>query len=755
MTPANAPRAPAWPPAQAITQKLDDMNALDLPPHVRQAASKVASQVATQAANQPTLGGRLDQARILDTLIHNLDGMAYRCLPDADWTMLFVSQGCQALTGYAPRELVQGGWVTWEEITLVEDRQRVREHIGQIVRVGQVVHMGQRFEVHYRIRCRNGEVRWVLERGVFVVDENGRPVMEGYVQDITERVMAQQALEEAEQRYRQIFEHASEGMFQSSRDGRYLAANQALARMYGYASPQELIANLSDIGHVLYVQPSRRQEFCQRMEVDGKVSHFESEVYRRDGSRIWISESARAVRSPSGQFICYEGTVQDVTERRTHQAQLERQANHDQLTGLPRRHLLADRLQQAMRRADRSGERLALVFIDLDNFKYINDTLGHAAGDQLLVEVAQRLSHNVRASDTVARQGGDEFVLLLNDLRGIDTLISQLERLVEVIGRPLPLSGRTLQVGASLGVALYPQDGVDVDTLLKHADVAMYAAKHRGKNNFQFFTPELNRVASERMHLEAAMRVGLDHGEFSAHFQPKVDGAGHIVGVEALARWHHPLLGHIAPDRFIPIAEESGLILPLTEAIARQACAAALDWPQVNGRDITLALNLSPKLFIDPQLVAKVSGWLQRCGLPAHRVELEITESVFLEDHSRAMHTLRAFKALGCRLAMDDFGTGYSSLSYLRHFPLDTIKVDRSLVTDLETASDAAMIARAVVSLGKSLGKTVVAEGVEHHSQLDFLKAQGCDEFQGYLFARPMAAADLAQRLHEGGTLLA
>ena len=722
------------------------MNAAELT-HVKQAADEVSHLAPSPlpGPSQRAQLAKLDQARILDTLIHNLEGMAYRCLPDAHWTMLFVSHGCKELTGYAPRELVQGGWMTWEEITLPEERQHVRE---QVTRVSQI---GQRFEVQYRIRRRDGEVRWVLERGVFVIDELGRSVMEGYIQDVTERVMTLQALEEAERRYRQIFEHASEGMFQSSLDGHYLAANMALARMYGYPSPQELIADLSDIGHRLYVQESRREEFRQRMEQHGKVTDFESEVQRRDGSRIWISESARVVRSPSGQFICYEGTVQDITERRTHQAQLERQANHDQLTGLPRRHLLADRLRQAMHRADRTGEKLALVFIDLDNFKYINDTLGHGVGDQLLVEVAQRLNQSVRGSDTVARQGGDEFVLLLNDHGSVAGLISQLERLVDVIGQPLVLAGRALQVGASLGVALYPQDGNDADTLLKHADVAMYAAKHRGKNNFQFFTPELNRIASERMHLEAAMRVGLDQGEFTAHFQPKVDGEGHIVGVEALARWHHPLLGPISPDRFIPIAEESGLILPLTEAIARQACAAALSWPQVNGRDVMLAINLSAKLFIDPQLVDKVMGWLRRAGMPPHRVELEITESVFMEDDQRALRTLRAFKAQGCRLAMDDFGTGYSSLSYLRHFPLDTIKVDRSLVTDLDSQADAAMIAKAVVSLGKSLGKTVVAEGVEQGAQFEFLRAHGADEFQGYLFARPLKAEDLGGLLNATG----
>lgn len=685
----------------------------------------------------------LDEARVLDTLVHNLEGMAYRCLEDAHWTMLFVSQGCAELTGHAPRDLVRSRQVTWEGLTHPEDRGRVREQIRQALT------RGNRFTLHYRIVTRDGQVKWVHERGVSVRDESGRPVMEGFIQDVTDQLRTLEALREAEFRYRQIFEHASEGMFQSSREGRYLAANLALARMYGYESPEQLIADLSDIQHRLYVDESRREAFCRLMEQDGKVSHFESEVLRRDGKRIWISESARVVKSPSGQFICYEGTVQDITERRSYEARLERQANHDQLTGLPNRSLLFDRLGQAMRRADRQGDTVAVVFIDLDNFKFINDALGHAAGDALLVELSRRLSRQLRSFDTVARQGGDEFVLVLNDHAGVATVTSLLDRVMELIGKPLELGGRTLQVGASMGVSLYPQDGGDVDTLLKHADAAMYAAKDRGRNNVQFFTPELNRAASERMHLEAAMRLGLEQGQFSVHFQPKVDTDRCVVGVEALARWRHPRLGPISPDRFIPIAEESGLILMLTEVITRQACAAARAWPEVGGRAICLAVNLSPKLFIDPHLVTRLVGWLQEEGISPQRVELEITESVFLDDPQRALRTLKAFKERGFRLAMDDFGTGYSSLSYLRHFPLDTLKIDRSLVTDLETQRDAAMIARAVVSLGRSLGKTVVAEGVEHESQFAALREHGCNEFQGYLFARPLTADDLLRLLTE------
>ena len=699
--------------------------------------------------NGVALGGHealyLDEARVLDTLVHNLDGMAYRCLDDAQWTMLFVSQGCTDLTGHAPRDLVRSSRVTWEALTHPDDRLRVREQIRQALT------RGNRYALQYRIVTREAQLKWVHERGVSVRDETGRPVLEGFVQDVTDQLRTLEALREAEYRYRQIFEHASEGMFQSSREGRYLAANLALARMYGYETPEQLIADLSDIQHRLYVDESRREAFIRLMETEGKVSHFESEVLRRDGRRIWISESARVVRAPSGQFICYEGTVQDVTERRTHEAQLERQATHDQLTGLPNRTLLLSRLHQAMRIADRQGGQVAVVFIDLDNFKFINDTLGHAAGDALLVELSRRLERHLRGSDTVARQGGDEFVLVLNEHASVASVTALLERVVELIARPVALGGRTLQVGASLGVSLYPRDGGDAETLLKHADAAMYAAKDRGRNNVQFFTPELNRLASERMHLEAAMRLGLEQGEFSVHFQPKVDARRTVVGVEALARWHHPRLGPISPDRFIPIAEESGLILALTEAITRQACAAARDWPDVDGRPIRLAVNLSPRLFIDPHLVTRLVGWAQQEGLSPQRIELEITESVFLSDPQRALSTLRAFKERGFTLAMDDFGTGYSSLSYLRHFPLDTIKIDRSLVTDLESQRDAAMIARAVVSLGLTLGKTVVAEGVEHEAQFSALCEQGCGEFQGYLFSRPLPAAALLQRLQEDG----
>ena len=687
----------------------------------------------------------LDRSRVLDTLVNNLQGMAYRCLNDQHWKMIFVSEGARELCGYGSAELVEGHAATWEELTWPEDRQRVRAVIQESVR------SGRRFGVQYRIRTASGELRWVHERGVAVADEQGEIVVEGFIEDISAQRATLEALEQAELRYRHIFEHASEGIFQTTADGRYLAANPALARIYGYDSAAELVRDLSDIGHRLYVDPGRREQFHRLMASQGEVVNFEAEVYRRDGSRIWISENAHLVRGPQGEFLCYEGTVQDISERRHYQQQLERQANHDQLTGLPNRVLLGDRLEQGILRARRLGFYMTLVFIDLDNFKFINDSLGHASGDELLKEIAQRLQGCLRASDTVARLGGDEFVVLLNDHYRVSTVITVLRTLLQEIARPVNLLGRDFQVGGSLGVALYPNDGDDAQTLLKHADVAMYAAKERGRNTFQFFTSALNRVAEERLSFETAMRQALERGEFSVHYQPKVDHRRKIVGVEALARWFDPQLGSVGPDRFIPIAEETGLIGALTLQVMREAFDAARQWNRGRSVPLRMAVNLSPRLFLSGEIVMQVAQLLQEIGLPPEQVELEITETVFLEDSARAVTILKQFKELGVALAMDDFGTGYSSLGYLRHYPLDIIKLDRSLVTDLEREEEVAMIARAAISLGKSLRKTVVAEGVENAAQFDFLRYQGCDEFQGYLLSRPVPRATLSQLLEAGG----
>ncbi len=674
---------------------------------------------------------RVDPSRILNTLVNNLNGMVYRCHHDTEWSMLFVSQGCYELTGYHAEEFLAQDGISYEQITHPDDRERVRDEINLAIQGGR------RFTVHYRILCKDGQVKWVHESGMCVQDELGIPVIEGFMEDETQSMQMMEALENAEHYYRNLVENISVGIFQTSLEGKYLAANPALARIYGYDTAQELISALSDIGTQLYVEEGRRDEFRYQMQQNGEVANFESEVYRCDGSKIWISENAHVVRDVTGRFICYEGTVHDVTERKHHQALLERQANFDALTGLLNRNMLHKLLDQSIARSERLGYFLAVVFVDLDNFKIINDSLGHAAGDTLLVEVAARLKNCLRSTDIVVRQGGDEFVLVLNDHYRVQSVIGLLKRVLAEVGRPVNLSGREFQVGASLGVAMYPADGGDTMTLLKHADAAMYAAKNKGRNNFQFYTRELNRMADERLNLERAMRLALERDEFEPFFQPKVDAEKRIVGVEALARWDSAEWGMIPPDKFIALAEETGMIAALTDMILGKAFRQVAHW-RAQQWPLQLAVNLSPKLFLKGGLPEHLSALARHAGLPQECIELEITENLFLGDDEQALQKLCDLKDAGFQLAMDDFGTGYSSLSYLRRFPLDIIKIDRSLVTGIEHEEEVAKIARAVISLGASLGKTVVAEGVENQAQFDYLRQQGCDEFQGYLFARPL-----------------
>ena len=683
---------------------------------------------------------RLDVGRMLGTLVNNLHGMLFRCRIDADWTMVFVSCGCLPLTGYASEDLVLSRRLSYEDITHPEDRGRVRQLLQQAVT------QRQPYRADYRIRRADGEVRWVSERGRGVIDETGDLVLEAFVEDITEQVKSREELALAEARYRSIFENSSEGIFQTTADGRYLNANPALARIYGYDRPADLIRELQDIGSQLYLSPERRLRFKRLMTEYGAVREFESQVRRRDGTVIWISEDARSVYAPDGSFLYYEGTVRDVTEQRRHQEELEYHANHDQLTGLPNRNLLSDRLEQAIRQAARNSQFAVVAFIDLDNFKFINDSLGHLVGDELLVEIARRLRACLRDTDTVSRYGGDEFVLVLTGYYQIGPVVRLLERVTEEIARPLLIQGRELFVTCSIGVAHYPVDGEDAQTLLRHADAAMYLAKERGKNNFQFFTKRLNVLATERVRIESGLRRALERDEIEVWFQPKVDRVRRCVGAEALARWQSAELGWVPPGQFIAVAEDSGLIEPITEHILREACRRAANLART-GRPFEIAVNLSARSFQQkglPRLVAEV---LAETGLAPALLELEITESAMVGDMDHCLATLAALKALGVRIAIDDFGTGYSSLRYLQRFPIDTLKIDRSFVLDMETDPGACSIAATIVALGKNLQLRVVAEGVESEAQFAALKALNCEEYQGYLFARPMPLDDFERYL--------
>lgn len=678
-----------------------------------------------------------DRERMLDSLMGNLQGMVYCCLFDADWTMVFVSQGCLGLTGYEPGDMLHNRRISYEKITLEEDRERVRKQIES----AQL--SGERYELEYRIVHADGRVRWVLERGNPLYDEQGKvEALEGFIQDITLRKESEQAALKAEERYRSIFENAIEGIYQTSPTGQYLNFNPALARIYGYESPDDLMKGISDIQKQLYVEPGKRDEFVWMMRVYGQVKNFEAQVYRKNGDVIWITENAREVRDEKGDLLFYEGTVEDITDRKSYEQQVEYQATHDSLTGLPNRTLLSDRLQQCMSFADRYDTKLAVAFVDLDQFKLINDSLGHHVGDQLLIIMAGRLFASVRDADTVVRLGGDEFVLLLTSLQKAEDISQSMQRVLAAVAEPCVVDGREFIVSCSIGIAVYPDDGDDPNTMLKHADSAMYKAKHSGRNNFQFYTQELNRALVERMDIEYRLRRAIENEEFLLYYQPKLDFAtGRICGAEALIRWQPPGEAMVSPLSFIPVAEETGQIEEIGQWVLVEACRQAARLHKTLGIKVPIAVNVSPRQFRKAGLVKMVETVLENTDLDPRCLELEITESMLVHDTRNFIKVLQDIKAMGVHLAIDDFGTGYSSMAYLKDFPVDRLKIDKAFVGTLETEPANVAILKAIIALGHSLGLKVIAEGVETDYQKAFLHGIGCDELQGYHFSKPLPAA--------------
>jgi len=442
-------------------------------------------------------------------------------------------------------------------------------------------------------------------------------------------------------------------------------------------------------------------------------------------------------------------SMQYSIERKRYQVQLEHQANYDALTGLPNRNLLHDRLRQAVY-SQRNPRAIAVVFMDLDHFKFVNDSLGHSVGDKLLKAMGERLRSVLREGDTVGRVGGDEFVLILNDQSNEEVIFRAMQRISAKVAEPIEIDGQELYVTCSAGISLYPQDGPDVDTLLKNADAAMYRAKEHGRSNFQFYTSEMNERVNERLSLEHALRRALERREFLLHYQQKNDlRSGQIIGAEALVRWNHPEWGLVRPARFIPVAEETGLIVPLGEWVLREACRQAREWMDRGLEPGVVAVNLSARQFRQEGLVRAVSRVLEETRLDPAALEFELTESMVMHNVETAITTLQGLKSLGVALSVDDFGTGYSSLSYLRQLPVDTLKIDRSFVRDIGAGEnpDDGVIAQAIISLGHSLRLKVIAEGVETDAQLRFLKRHGCDELQGFLYGEAVAPVEYAKLL--------
>jgi len=551
------------------------------------------------------------------------------------------------------------------------------------------------------------------------------------------------ALRESEERFRTMAEHSTDWIWSIDTQGRHVYSNQRGLEILGYTQDAILALDPATLVHPDDL-PLFHEAFSSAMSAQQGWQNVVLRWRHRNGSYRILESSASALFNEAGKLIGFQGVDRDITERKQAEERIEFMAHHDALTGLPNRVLLRDRFDHAMAIAERTRSRVALLFLDLDNFKRVNDTLGHAAGDQLLLEVVTRLTQCTRESDTISRQGGDEFILLLNDVPDLETVERIADEILVSISDPMEVNGLVLNTSCSLGVAIYPEDGSDFDGLLQKADTAMYNAKDAGRNVYRFFDSQMNQQAHEHLLLQNRLHQALFQNEFCLHYQPQMEiDSGRVVGVEALLRWHNPELGEVVPARFIPVAEDSGLIVPIGAWVLEEACRQAQAWRQTGWPELAISVNLSALQFRRAGLIETVENALERSGLPPYLLELELTESILLQDVENNLDTVRKLKALGVRLSIDDFGTGYSSLSYLKRFAVDRLKIDRAFVRDINTDPDDAAIVNAVIQLARGLRLGIIAEGVETQAQLGFLREQGCPEVQGFLFSRPLAPVAL------------
>jgi diguanylate cyclase (GGDEF)-like protein/PAS domain S-box-containing protein len=529
-------------------------------------------------------------------------------------------------------------------------------------------------------------------------------------------------------------------------------ANPAYQRLVGRAARDLVGERIADLASAEPDQPSLH-ELAAALRAR-RAAHVLVRPHDARGGEVFSEVYVAPVLNPAGDTEHFVMSLYDVTTTKRYEAELEHRARHDALTGLANRVLLADRIEHAIGFAAASGEPVWVAALDLDQFKLVNDTLGHQAGDQLLQLVAPRITGALQRTDTVARTGGDEFVLVLPGYRDERQAAAVLRNVLDAVAQPLVLHGQTLFVTCSAGVAAYPGDGQDPVTLVKHAELAMYRAKDAGRNAVEFFRPAMTARARERLELENALRHALARGEFELHYQPQVAlASGRVVGVEALIRWRHPRFGTVLPDRFIALAEETGLIVPIGSWVLRTACRQSRAWHNAGYGPLRMAVNLSARQFAEPGLTDAIGATLTDTGLHPECLEIEVTESLMMADVEAAERTMHELKQMGIGLSIDDFGTGYSSLSYLKRFPVDMLKIDRSFVHDLAGGADDAAMVDAIISLARGLRMRVIAEGVETRAQLDYLRSHGCDEVQGHFYSRALPVAEVEQILRDGRCL--
>jgi diguanylate cyclase (GGDEF)-like protein/PAS domain S-box-containing protein len=661
-----------------------------------------------------------------------------------DWHLqsdrVWWNEGIRSLFGFSHQEIDNGiDW--WSDRIHPDDRGRVLQKVRAAINGRD-----ESWSDEYRFMRKDGSYADVLDRGFFIRDANGKATrMLGSMLDITERKRAELEHRKAEARIREQaswLDKAQDAIMVTGMDTRFTYWNKGAERLFGWTAEEALGRTRAEL---LIEDPARFHEALSILRRDGDWSG-EIRKRRKDGGHLTVEVHWTLVRDDNGQPQSILSIDTDITRRKQAEREILHLAFYDPLTLLPNRRLLLDRLEHALAACGRSGQNGALLFIDLDNFKSLNDTLGHDKGDLLLKEVARRLESSSRKSNTVARLGGDEFVVMLEDLHGKpDEAAAQAElvgeKILAMFNQPFQLGDHEHHATPSIGVTLFDCRTDNVDDLLKRADLAMYQAKASGRNTIRFFDPDMQTVVTARVALETDLRQGLQQQEFTLNYQRQADSDGRTIGAEALVRWNHPGRGPVSPALFIPLAEETGMILRLGHWVLETACTQLALWA---GRSetsrLTVAVNVSARQFRSPHFIDQVTAILDRTGANPQYLKLELTESLLLENVENTITKMTALKAKGVSFALDDFGTGYSSLSYLKRLPLDQLKIDQSFVRDVLTNADDAAIARTIVALGKTLGLQVMAEGVETMAQRDFLAEHGCHAYQGYLFSRPMPA---------------
>jgi diguanylate cyclase (GGDEF)-like protein/PAS domain S-box-containing protein len=622
--------------------------------------------------------------------------------------------------------------VTVEEVIGPDAWQAISPHVDRVLH-------GERVMYSRELTLPSGERRQIEVNLIPHFAASGAQVGAFVlITDITRHFVAEQAMRDSEERMRKFASSTTEGIF-FHQGGIISDVNDALSTILGFPRDEMIGRN------TLEFVPAESHERITDYIRAGSEFVYECEVLHRDGHRIPVEMVGKTVHRDGQTYRL--GVLRDISERKRAEARIEYLARHDVLTGLPNRSFLAERLEGMLALARRHDVAAAILFIDLDNFKTVNDSLGHHAGDELLKEVAVRIKGALRDADIVARFGGDEFLIALGDLGAPGDATRVATKLLAVISAPITLEGRQVYVTPSIGISLFPRDGGEVDQLIRAADSAMYRAKDSGRASFQFYAPSLSEGADLALAKESTLRAATANGEFVIHYQPQfaVVGGG-MTGIEALVRWRHPQHGLLAPAEFIPFAEARGMIIPIGRWVMREACRQLREWRDAGYAVPRMGVNVSGLQFRREALVGEVAQVINEAGLAASDLEIELTESCLM-DNAVVDDKLAALRRLGVAIAVDDFGTGYSSLSYLRRYPIDKLKIDQSFIAGVAAGGDPAAIATAIIQLGRALGLRVLAEGVESGPQLEFLRQQGCDEVQGYLFGKPVPAEEFA-RVH-------